>query len=195
MHVASLQPRGHSLLNHSIIATRLRMQPLSLCPMLEVALSVAHPRRKKVDMPQHLRHGALAYCFVLSRGAVPRRRLHHHHSHHWSRIPSRRAGDLLVDILLAQGVLPMWKPAISRCEAGCRDREQARQAGAGCQSSYGQIIHTLQSSSHGGLATIGFILAIYTSFNLMTQIIRTLLFIFDDTRKSRDTPGRGRCSR
>ncbi len=45
------------------------------------------------------------------------------------------------------------------------------------------IISTLQNSSHRGLATIGFILAVYTSFNLMTQIVRTLLFIFDDHRK------------
>ena len=33
---------------------------------------------------------------------------------------------------------------------------------------------------------IGFGLAIYTSFNLMEQIIRTLLFIFDDPRKPRE---------
>jgi YihY family inner membrane protein len=47
----------------------------------------------------------------------------------------------------------------------------------------GQIIRTLQNSSHRGLATIGFILAVYTSFNLMTQIVRTLLYIFDDPRR------------
>ena len=49
-----------------------------------------------------------------------------------------------------------------------------------------QIIKTLQSSSHRGLATIGFILAVYTSFNLMNQIIRTLLFIFDDPRRPQE---------
>ena len=46
-----------------------------------------------------------------------------------------------------------------------------------------QIISTLQSSSHRGLATVGFIFAVYTSFNLMEQIVRTLLFIFDDSRR------------
>ncbi len=37
-------------------------------------------------------------------------------------------------------------------------------------------------SAQGYFVTIGFILAAYTSFNLMEQIIRTLLFIFDDPR-------------
>ena len=50
----------------------------------------------------------------------------------------------------------------------------------------GQIIHTMESTSHRGLASIGFLLAIYTSYNLMTQIVRTLLFIFDDARKPRE---------
>lgn len=49
-----------------------------------------------------------------------------------------------------------------------------------------QIITTLRSSSHHGLATVGFILAVYTSFNLMNQIVRTLLFIFDDPRKPQE---------
>ena len=39
------------------------------------------------------------------------------------------------------------------------------------------------SSAEGSFFTIGFILAAYTSFNLMEQIIRTLLFIFDDPRR------------
>ena len=39
-------------------------------------------------------------------------------------------------------------------------------------------------SSQGGIVTVGFILAAYTSFNLMEQIIRTLLFIFDDPLRS-----------
>ena len=47
-----------------------------------------------------------------------------------------------------------------------------------------QVIATIEKSSHGGLATIGFLLAVYTSYNLMTQIVRTLLFIFDDPRRS-----------
>jgi YihY family inner membrane protein len=45
------------------------------------------------------------------------------------------------------------------------------------------IITTLKASSHRGLATIGFILAVYTSFNLMEQIVKTLIFIFDDPRR------------
>jgi YihY family inner membrane protein len=49
-----------------------------------------------------------------------------------------------------------------------------------------QIVNTLQSSSHRGLATIGFIFALYTSFNLMTQIVRTLMYIFDDPRRSQE---------
>jgi len=49
-----------------------------------------------------------------------------------------------------------------------------------------QIITTLQSSSQRGLKTIGFILAVYTSFNLMEQIVRTLLFIFDDPRRPQE---------
>jgi membrane protein len=49
-----------------------------------------------------------------------------------------------------------------------------------------RIFNAVQHSSQGGLVTIGFILAIYTSFNLMDQIVRTLLFIFDDPRKPRE---------
>ncbi len=47
-----------------------------------------------------------------------------------------------------------------------------------------RILKTLQRSAHGGTVTkLGFIFAVYTSFNLMTQIVRTLLFIFDDHRR------------
>jgi len=46
-----------------------------------------------------------------------------------------------------------------------------------------RIFSAVQHSTQGGLVTIGFILAVYTSFNLMDQIIRTLLFIFDDPRR------------
>ena len=41
------------------------------------------------------------------------------------------------------------------------------------------------SSQQNGFVTIGFIVAAYTSFNLMEQIIRTLHFIFDDDRRPR----------
>jgi YihY family inner membrane protein len=47
-----------------------------------------------------------------------------------------------------------------------------------------RIFDAVQHATQGGLVTIGFILAVYTSFNLMDQINRTLLFIFDDSRKS-----------
>ena len=47
-----------------------------------------------------------------------------------------------------------------------------------------RIFTAVEHSTQGGLVTIGFILAVYTSFNLMTQIIRTLHFIFDDERLS-----------
>jgi len=49
-----------------------------------------------------------------------------------------------------------------------------------------RIFEAVQHSTKGGLVTIGFILAIYTSFNLMNQIIRTLLFIFDDPRRPQE---------
>jgi YihY family inner membrane protein len=46
-----------------------------------------------------------------------------------------------------------------------------------------RIFAAVQHSTQGGLVKVGFILAIYTSFNLMEQITRTLLFIFDDPRR------------
>ncbi len=46
-----------------------------------------------------------------------------------------------------------------------------------------RIFDAVQHSLHGGLLTIGFLLAIYTSYNLMDQIIRTINFIFDDPRR------------
>jgi YihY family inner membrane protein len=49
-----------------------------------------------------------------------------------------------------------------------------------------RIFEAVQHSTKGGLVTIGFILAIYTSYNLMDQIIRTLLFIFDDPRRPQE---------
>jgi YihY family inner membrane protein len=41
----------------------------------------------------------------------------------------------------------------------------------------------VEHSSFGGFIPIGFILALYTSFSLMEQIIRTVTFIFDDPRR------------
>ena len=49
-----------------------------------------------------------------------------------------------------------------------------------------QIFTAVQRSTQGGLVTVGFILAIYTSFNLMDQIVRTLHYIFDDPRRPQE---------
>ncbi|MEJ0000832.1 MAG: YihY/virulence factor BrkB family protein [Verrucomicrobiota bacterium] len=46
-----------------------------------------------------------------------------------------------------------------------------------------RIFATIERATKGGLITVGFIIAIYTSYNLMDQISRTLLFIFDDPRR------------
>jgi YihY family inner membrane protein len=123
---------------------------------------------------------ALAYCFVLS--IVPflvvtftlGTALTHENL-------IEAYSDLLTDILPDQSVQPLIQ-----AETPNRPNEtlgEKRDRMAHLANLSGQIIKTLQSSSHGGLATIGFILAVYTSFNLMTQIIRTLLYIFDDHRR------------
>jgi YihY family inner membrane protein len=49
-----------------------------------------------------------------------------------------------------------------------------------------RIFAAVEHSTKGGLLTVGFILAVYTSYNLMDQIIRTLIFIFDDPRKPQE---------
>jgi len=49
-----------------------------------------------------------------------------------------------------------------------------------------RIFTAVEHSTQGGLVTIGFVLAIYTSFNLMNQINRTLIFIFDDPRRPQE---------
>ena len=46
-----------------------------------------------------------------------------------------------------------------------------------------RILRTLQHSHGSAYFVVGFLFAVYTSFNLMTQIVRTLLFIFDDHRR------------
>ena len=46
------------------------------------------------------------------------------------------------------------------------------------------ILTALQAFEHNGWARgIGLMFAIYTSFNLMNQIVRSLIFIFDDSRR------------
>jgi uncharacterized BrkB/YihY/UPF0761 family membrane protein len=47
-----------------------------------------------------------------------------------------------------------------------------------------RILRTLQRSHGSTNFLVGFGFAVYTSINLMTQIVRTLLFIFDDHRKA-----------
>jgi uncharacterized BrkB/YihY/UPF0761 family membrane protein len=47
-----------------------------------------------------------------------------------------------------------------------------------------RILRTLQRSHGSTNFLVGFGFAVYTSINLMTQIVRTLLFIFDDHRRS-----------
>ena len=42
------------------------------------------------------------------------------------------------------------------------------------------------AAAGSGLVAVGFLLAVYTSFNLMDQIVRTLHFIFDDERRPRN---------
>ena len=49
-----------------------------------------------------------------------------------------------------------------------------------------QSFEAVEHSSLGGFVPIGLIVAFYTSFNLMEQIIRTLLFIFDDPRRPQE---------
>jgi YihY family inner membrane protein len=49
-----------------------------------------------------------------------------------------------------------------------------------------RILAAVEHSTKGWLVTIGSILAVYTSFNLMNQINRTLIFIFDDPRRPQE---------
>jgi len=48
-----------------------------------------------------------------------------------------------------------------------------------------RISTALETQRNSGIArTIGLLFAIYTSYNLMNQIVRSLLFIFDDARRA-----------
>ncbi len=44
-------------------------------------------------------------------------------------------------------------------------------------------VTSVEGRDKGALFFIGFLVALYTSYNLMEQIVRTLLFIFDDPRR------------
>jgi YihY family inner membrane protein len=123
---------------------------------------------------------ALAYCFVLSlipflvvTFTLATALTHENFVEAYS--------DLLVDILPGENVQPLMHNAEPKKPDPSLETKHAKVMRVANLS--GQIIRTLESTSHGGLATLGFILAVYTSFNLMTQIVRTLLFIFDDHRR------------
>ena len=47
------------------------------------------------------------------------------------------------------------------------------------------IIGAVSQTSSRGLATFGFLIAVYTSYNFMMQIVRTLSFIFDNQRSAK----------
>jgi YihY family inner membrane protein len=99
--------------------------------------------------------------------------------------------DLLTDILPSLDVdetphpRPMKDQGDSRASPNSSDSVNHLKAARVANLS-AQIALTLQSTSQRGLATIGFILAVYTSFNLMMQIVRTLHFIFDDPRRPQE---------
>ena len=121
---------------------------------------------------------ALAYCFVLS--LVPflvvtftlGTMITHENL-------ATAYADLLVDILPSEANQPTEHHHL---ESVTPSQEAEREKVVQVAGLTAKIVHTLQSSSHGGLATVGFLLAVWTSFNLMTQIVRTLTFIFDDAK-------------
>jgi YihY family inner membrane protein len=92
------------------------------------------------------------------------------------------------------GRLPTIKPANTRMDvetdAESIQNKKFKKADLNAKESANTtadlIIKSVQSMSKGGLLTIGFVLAVYTSFNLMMQIVRSLLFIFDDPRRPQE---------
>jgi YihY family inner membrane protein len=76
-------------------------------------------------------------------------------------------------------------------EAGSDSASSGPSTAAGAEGQHGRaadlsarILHTLQRSHGNTNFLVGFGFAVYTSINLMTQIVRTLLFIFDDHRRA-----------
>jgi YihY family inner membrane protein len=101
--------------------------------------------------------GALAYCFVLS--LVP-----------------FLAVTFVVGIVIASELaLTDYAQEYGRVLVNILPTENA----ADTQ----HIFEAVQHQTRGGLLTVGFILALYTSYNLMDQMSRTILFIFDDPRR------------
>ena len=121
---------------------------------------------------------ALAYCFVLS--LIPFLLVTFTLGTELTHLDLVQAySDLLGDIL--PGDLDASPHSDKAVEA---DREIRHERAARAVNLSARIIRTLQNNTRGGtVARIGFLFAVYTSFNLMTQIVRTLLFIFDDHRR------------
>jgi YihY family inner membrane protein len=122
---------------------------------------------------------ALGYCFVLS--LIPFLLVTFTLGTKLTHLDLVQAySDLLADIL--PGNLSV--PHSHATEKGVEADAEAKADRARAVDFSARIMHTLERSSQGGTATkIGFLFAVYTSFNLMTQIVRTLLFIFDDHRR------------
>jgi YihY family inner membrane protein len=98
--------------------------------------------------------------------------------------------DLLEDILpdtdVDQAMHLKGKEAVGVASSSGGTVAENHQKAAHVAGLTAQIMVTLQNTSQRGLATVGFILAVYTSFNLMMQVVRTLLFIFDDPRRPQE---------
>jgi uncharacterized BrkB/YihY/UPF0761 family membrane protein len=107
-------------------------------------------------------------------------------------------GELLVDILPGEGerndavhggvekIKAAGNAAINKADTGKADNEDAATTSQSRDERVRRIVNTLQGSSHRHWAVVGYVLAFYTSFNLMTQIVSTLLFIFDDPRRAHE---------
>jgi YihY family inner membrane protein len=100
---------------------------------------------------------ALAYCFVLSL------------------VPFLAVTFVIGIVIAAQLKLTDFVLEYGRVLGNILPTENA--------SDTAHILEAVQHQTRGGLLTIGFIVALYTSFNLMDQMSRTILFIFDDPRR------------
>ena len=92
--------------------------------------------------------------------------------------------ELLAEILPSEN--PMEATQVPEEKNRPLTEEERQQRTERAANISAQILKTLQRSSRGGLATVGFLFALYTSFNLMNQIVRTLAFIFDDARRAHE---------
>jgi membrane protein len=104
---------------------------------------------------------ALAYCFVLS--LVP-----------FLAVTFVVGTEIAADLSLSKHYAENYAQVLGEIIPGQNASDTER------------IFTAIQGSYHaknGGFLLIGFLIAVYTSFNLMDQITRTLLFIFDDPRR------------